>query len=658
MSPAKNGAWIALAWLVSITGAAADTFPVSGTVRFETGLHRLGSINLNQTFGATVDWGDGTSLQPGLLDCPLVGACDIFGTHRYTTTGTFTITIHYRTPVLLLAETETTTATISPVGDFVILSIGDSVASGEGSPAVRFQGYWDDPGSNYDYPDGHPDGRTCHRASGAGPALTARTVGQTNPMTFVHAACSGDDVGQAINQLRSARGRLPRIDVLLISTGANEVAGGFGNLLERCILEINDPCSKDQVFADQIAQDIAELDAQYEGLAASIACLTPDDAANCSHMVQPVPPLVLMTEYFDPTHDGEGGFPEGVENIPCTGGVVSAAEWRFLYDHMVVPLNAQVRQSAPQNPDFPRYTRWEPVTGIQEAFLTHGYCANPGPGGFFGESWIVKLPDSLLVQLDAMGTGHPDRLGQAAYRDYTYARLRALNPPVTTASATSEGLPYAFGTWTPNDVEVTLDATNPIRESGIGTTYYAVDDPDCLPDLDPDASCSIYTGPFTIDTSGQHTVTFFSTNDFEGREPPKQVEVWIDKDPPVMTCSADPSFLWPPNGHLRQVETSVDAVDAVFGPMPFVLVDATTSEGNPAADIKDFDIGEPDTEGRLRARRAGFGPGRLYVLTYESADPLGNVGRCEIPILVPHDQRPPGHERNVPPRVGRTRAPR
>ena len=91
--------------------------------------------------------------------------------------------------------------------------------------------------------------------------------------TFVHAACSGNNVNQTINSLRSARGRLPRIDVLLVSVGANEVNDGFGNLLTRCILEFNGPCSEDEAFAAQLASDIAGLHAKYESLASSIACL-------------------------------------------------------------------------------------------------------------------------------------------------------------------------------------------------------------------------------------------------------------------------------------------------------------------------------------------------------------------------------------------------
>ena len=658
MRALTGGAILLLLAFVSPGDTRADTFPMHGTEKFESGLQKLATITFARDFDVDVDWGDGTPFQPGLRDCGLVGACDIYGTHRYAAVGTYTITIHYVAPITLFAKTETTTATIVHIGDFVILSIGDSVGSGEGNPPVSGHGYWDDPGSDYGFPAEH----ACHRSRDSGPGLTARTVAATNPVTFVHFACSGNDVAQTISGLRSARGRLPRIDVVLVSAGANEVSGGFGNLLTSCLLNpVGEPCSENDALKATIASDIASLHGKYETLGQSIACRKIDDQGNnvfdqgnCGHMVEPVPPLVLITEYFDPTHDGDGDFPSEAESITCGLGLIQPSEWEFLYNNMVVPMNAQVRASAPQSPDFPRYTRWEPVVGMQQDFLTHGYCANPGPTGLLGDSWIVKAPDSIANQGDQYGTGHPNLDGQADYRSRTYARLKALNPPRTTAAATADGQPYTFGTWTGKDVDVELAARNPLKESGVGDTYYAVDDPDCVPDGDLVAHCTVYNGPFTIDTSGQHTVTYFSFNSFEGREPPKSAQVWIDKDPPVMTCTADPSELWPPNGKLVHVQTSVEAVDAVFGPMPFTLIATSTSQGNPQADIKGFDIGKPDTDGALRARRDGKIPaGRLYQLVYESADPLGNVGRCTIRIDVPHDQRKTGHSPKKPGRPAR-----
>ena len=75
-----------------------------------------------------------------------------------------------------------------------------------------------------------------------------------------------------------------------------------------------------------------------------------------------------------------------------------------------------------------------------------------------------------------------------------------------------------------------LTANNFVRESGVGRTYFAVDEPACAADPSALDRCSPYAGPFTIDTPGLHTVTFFSENaSGRGMERAKTVEVFIAK---------------------------------------------------------------------------------------------------------------------------------
>jgi hypothetical protein len=167
-------------------------------------------------------------------------------------------------------------------------------------------------------------------------------------------------------------------------------------------------------------------------------------------------------------------------------------------------------------------------------------------------------------------------------------------------------------------------------------TYYAVNNPDCTPAAL--TNCVTYSGPIAITASGEHTVTFFSANLFGTFEAVTTVSVRIDKDPPVMTCSATPSALWPPNHKMVSVAASVQAIDAVSGPTPFRLTTTGLTEGNAAADIQGFVLGLPDTLGILRATRLGSGPGRDYSLVYQSSDPLGNTASCTLVIPVPHDQ--------------------
>lgn len=673
-----------------------DVCPFTGTVGLETGLQDLAFVQMNALgqngHGAMVDWGD-QSVTIGLVRCfePILHPhhCHVFGTHIYATTGTHQIVIHYDPPIGS-EETVGVPATISSVKDFVILSIGDSVASGEGDPVVQFggpvgcqptggciadsnppQGFWDDPGSNYSFPPVIPQtppeeaevSRSCHRSLIGGPAQAAGLIAASNPITFMHFACSGASVGQIgipqadleksniIEQVRLAREHLERIDVLLISGGFNNmtfrtvtygidgvVHFGFGKLVMRC-LDPFQPCQEDTDFTTDINDSIngnpsrilpgnteiggPEIEFTFPGLAREyqdldkeIHCINPDNDGpepNCSE--KQIPKLVLITEFFDPTHDESGGFGS------C---LVPKARWAYI-NSVITSVNRQVALSP-----------WPEVGGIQNDFQTHGLCADGAA------RWVVTLPESLAIQNDKNGTGHPNGSGHADYRDRIYARIVELNPPVTTASATAGGSPYAFGTWTTHDATVTLSAMNAIKESGVLGIFYAVDNPNCQPNNDfPDnpPGCSIYTGPFTIATSGKHTVTFFSENAQGHPDAVQSVQVWVDNEPPVMTCAATPSVLWPPNNKMVPVALNVTAVSAAFGPTPFSLKSVTTSAGNAATDVAGFVIGQPSLAGFLRASRPGNAKaGETYTFVYQSVDPVGLTGTCAATVTVPHDQ--------------------
>ena len=113
----------------------------------------------------------------------------------------------------------------------------------------------------------------------------------------------------------------------------------------------------------------------------------------------------------------------------------------------------------------------------------------------------------------------------------------------------------------------------------------------------------------------------------------------VDDEPPVMTCTATPSVLWPPNNKMVPVNLNVTAVSALFGQTPFSLKSVTTSEGNAATDIHGFVVGQPSTAGSLLASRLGNEKaGRVYTFVYQSTDQLGLTGTCTAKVLVPHDQ--------------------
>jgi len=531
-----------------------QVFPVTATPGFETGIVKLasiaGSLGSKGLMPAEprVDWGDGSQPTPALFgNCSVVSKrtnCDVFGTHVYDEPGEYTISISFS---LLAggAQTLMTTATVSEASGLVVVSIGDSVASGEGNPVIPTSdepAMWDDVPS--DSPPYDVDGKQCHRSSLAGPALAAAELMQTDDVTFIHLACSGGTISDLIDQLWIARSLLPRIDVLIMSGGANDIAGGFGNVITSCI----DPrpsaaCSSNQDFIDELDSSFAGLPDKYDDLDRAIRCMKlvngqelPDE--RCSGEGR-LPRLVVITEYFDPTRGRNGDFPGQLLSTTCVGHTVAPVEWAFLYDHMVVPLNEAVATAATAHD-------WVLVTGIADAFREHGYCASVGLGAKLGDSWVVKIPESVNTQSDLdnvkfpicfaqdsgcdgdiSGTGHPNFSGQEVYRDGILAALTQFNPADTTAVASSVGKPYAFGTPSNDDVWVTLRARNWLSAAGVGRTYYAVDEPGCTPAATE--RCNVYRRPFLIEEPGRHTVTYFSENRFGfGPERGRSVDVVVD----------------------------------------------------------------------------------------------------------------------------------
>lgn len=343
---------------------------------------------------------------------------------------------------------------------------------------------------------------------------------------------------------------------------------------------------------------------------------------------QQIPGITLINHYPDVTRNADGNTPSIGETIACSGYSIAPSEWDFLQKELVFRLHDEINKAAGlygwyqiDVPDFDR----------------HGYCVSAAD-----DRWMVRAGESKAWQGDTSGSAHPNAAGHQYYSRQMYRELEANNPPRTHAQAsTANGSAYEFGSISTGDVTVTLTAENPLHQSGVGKTYYSTGEPQCNSKTVLAGACNLYTGPFTVDASGVNRVSFFSTNAADVPE----TRVWpvtvvIDKDPPAMTCSVTPGQLWPPNGKLVDVQLYVTAVDATSGPAPFTLIGVQDSEDNAGEDVVGFIVGTDDTDGQLRSRRRGNGPGRTYTFIYESADAFGNSGTCEVAVRVPHDQSP------------------
>lgn len=302
------------------------------------------------------------------------------------------------------------------VQDWLVVSLGDSVASGEGLPDV--------PGFSRSVWQSVP----CHRSTRAAPAKAARQIEEQDPhtsVTFVHLACSGATIPQGLlgsydgvlkeafsqpqpaqvkvlNRLAAKR----KVDAVLLSVGANDVY--FGDIVKHCATRRSRDCfgAKLNVAGGRTIEDSVRL--------ALAALKLGYDELNAEIDQRIARPRVHIADYFDPTRDAKGRTCERIF------GFVGAAELESAQSRVLEPLNDAVLSAADRH-------GWTPVTGIANRFREHGYCAAR-------QAWVTTLSGSAArsggpVEGRFLGTLHPNEAGQDAIAAEIVASLqRSLYP--------------------------------------------------------------------------------------------------------------------------------------------------------------------------------------------------------------------------------------
>ena len=288
------------------------------------------------------------------------------------------------------------------VDDTLIVALGDSVGSGEGSPEgpVGAADRWLDP--------------HCHRSAAAGFQQAANQLGKVDrrrSITFVSLACSGARIDTGllepyvgIDPLPAEVSYLPQVDRLgeiagrrlvgddeagvdavLLSVGANDVR--FSGVVKQCAL----PGDCRAVSKRSLDSRLEALDDRYDELGEALGQAAPGTP-------------VFITEYFDPTHDEFGRF--------CRDGpgLTTHEEAQWAYEELLRPLNRKIRTAAERN-------GWQRVGGIAADFEHHGYCARE-------RRWVRTLPEAL-EKGNPTGTLHPNEAGHQAIARRVAAPLAA-----------------------------------------------------------------------------------------------------------------------------------------------------------------------------------------------------------------------------------------
>jgi GDSL-like Lipase/Acylhydrolase family len=271
----------------------------------------------------------------------------------------------------------------------VVVSIGDSVASGEGNPAQSGPPWLD---------------RRCHRSETSGQTLAAHQAQTSRPdLGYVNVACSGATIDRGL--LGPYRGIEPHLfqrpappqveevkriagqaDVaaVLVSIGANDL--GFAKIVKFCALvprcwqqhfnpafPLAEAGSKAPLLDDYVPARLDRLEEDYHRLDAALEPLLP-------------PERVVIVDYFDPTTAADG--------TDCTilFGGIKPVESSWARTQVLVPLNARIEAAAQEH-------GWKVVTGVAEHFRGHGACAG-------AQRWVRTLGEGPVT-----GTLHPNEQG-------------------------------------------------------------------------------------------------------------------------------------------------------------------------------------------------------------------------------------------------------
>ncbi len=322
------------------------------------------------------------------------------------------------------------------VQDWLIVSIGDSVASGEAVPdvpsatAARWQS------------------TICHRSARAAPAKAAARIERADEhtsVTFIHLACSGAEVRKGLlgpyagiepptsgtkqpPQVRvlNELARRRQVDAVLVSVGANDVY--FGPIVRFCAaVPLASNCFEERFkppgmsaalpAREAIAQALRDLPGRYEDLADTLSERIP-------------PGRVHIVQYFDPTRDEHG------RTCRRILGSVTAHELELARSLVLEPLNRAVSKAGADH-------GWNVVGGVAERFEQHGYCAGR-------RAWVTTAGRSIGAlggprpQARLFGTLHPNEAGHEDTAQLIVAALdRSLypdqDPPIAVVTAGPDG---------------------------------------------------------------------------------------------------------------------------------------------------------------------------------------------------------------------------
>jgi lysophospholipase L1-like esterase len=291
------------------------------------------------------------------------------------------------------------------VQDFLIVSLGDSAASGQGNPPFTDHG-------------------SCDRSEVAFGVQAARRIEEADDrsaVTLVHLACSGATLegslgqGDVRKQLRFLKQLVGdrQIDALHLTIGINDLE--FTRFLRVCTIEVRCQTAGAEApsvfgvfsgvftarpitYGDILQRLQAGLPARFSGFAKELRRLFPKGQLDGAD--------VYLSGYPNPLHDERGRlcrtlFPNPIG--PSKGFIEGDGEREVSWaqDAFLEPLRRMLGAAAGRH-------GWRFVDVPDALFATRGYCSQ--------RSWFRGIKRSV-ARLNPDGTFHPTADGHAAMAD-------------------------------------------------------------------------------------------------------------------------------------------------------------------------------------------------------------------------------------------------
>lgn len=175
--------------------------------------------------------------------------------------------------------------------------------------------------------------------------------------------------------------------------------------------------------------------------------------------------------------------------------------------------------------------------------------------------------------------------------------------------------------WYRSAVTLTLDAQDNADGLGVDYIVYRIGEGDW----------EEYIQPLTFTDEGTHSIEFYAVDKDDNIEETKSVTFTIDKTPPTVSITANPQFLWPPDGRMVPVTISGRSDDSNLNETNFSIND-------------EYALLEPhlthfDQTVLLEAKRDGYDvDGRTYTVQAVAHDKAGNQTVAETHVYVAHDK--------------------